>query len=107
MALEGQQLGHYRLVQLIGSGGMGEVYMAVDTRIKRQVAIKVIRPETTSYPDADATKEAARLFQREMKAISHLDHPHILPLFDYGEEKVNDMPLTYLVMWSIMGQDLT
>jgi eukaryotic-like serine/threonine-protein kinase len=79
MPLEGQQLGHYRLVRLIGSGGMGEVYLARDTRINREVAIKVIRTEVAPYPNANGTKEAARLFQREMRAITMLDHPNILP----------------------------
>lgn len=98
MPLEGQQLGRYRLLRLLGSGGMGEVYLAEDTSINRQVAIKVIRAEASAYPSTDSTKEAARLFQREVKAISGLDHPHILPLFDYGEEKVNEAVLTYMVM---------
>ena len=60
MPLEGLQLGHYRLLRLIGSGGMGEVYLAEDTRINRQLAIKVVRAEAAPYPDANATKEAAR-----------------------------------------------
>src|SRR5712691_9729662 len=98
MSLEGTQLGNYRLLRPIGSGGMGEVYLAEDTRIHQQVAIKVIRDEAAPYPDANATKEAARLFQREMKAISQLDHPHILPLFDFGEESANRTKLTYMVM---------
>lgn len=98
MPLEGLQLGRYRLLRLLGSGGMGEVYLAEDARINRQVAIKVIREEASAYPDADTTKEAARLFQREVKAISGLDHPNILPLFDYGEERVNGATLTYMVM---------
>jgi len=87
MPLEGQQFGRYRFEHLLGSGGMGEVYLATDTLINRQVAIKVIRAEVASYPNA--TQEASRLFQREMKAISQLDHPHILPLFDYGEETMS------------------
>ncbi len=98
MPLEGLQLGNYRLLHLIGSGGMGEVYLAEDTRIHRQVAIKVIRTEASPYPDANATREAARLFQREMRAITRLDHPHILPLYDFGEETVNKAALTYMVM---------
>jgi len=98
MSLEGQQLGRYRFQRLLGSGGMGEVYLATDTVINRQVAIKVIRAEATPYPDAKATQEAARLFQREMKAIAALDHPHILPLYDYGENRVNEGTLTYMVM---------
>jgi eukaryotic-like serine/threonine-protein kinase len=98
MSLEGQQLGRYRFQRLLGSGGMGEVYLATDTIINRQVAIKVIRANVAPYPDANATQEAARLFQREMKAIAALDHPHILPLYDYGESRVNDETLTYMVM---------
>jgi len=98
MPFEGLQLGHYRLLRLIGSGGMGEVYLVEDTRINRQLAIKVVRAEAAPYPDANATKEAARLFQREMRAITMLDHPHILPLIDFGEESVNKISLTYMVM---------
>jgi eukaryotic-like serine/threonine-protein kinase len=98
MPLEGLQLGHYRLTRLIGSGGMGEVYQAEDTRIARQVAIKVVRSDAEPYPDAQASRETNRLFQREMRAITVLDHPHILPLFDFGEESVNKTTLTYMVM---------
>ena len=98
MPLEGLQLGHYRLVHLIGSGGMGEVYLAEDTRITRQVAIKVMRTEAAPYPDVNATNEGARLFQREMQAITVLDHPHILPLIDFGEEHVNITTISYMVM---------
>ncbi len=97
MPLAGLQLGRYHLIRLIGSGGMGEVYLAEDTRIDRQVAIKLFRNEGT-HSGVDATKKAARLFQREMKAIAMLDHPHILPLFDYGEESVSGLLLTYMVM---------
>src|SRR5258708_28165331 len=98
MPLEGKQLGHYRLLRMIGSGGMGEVYQAEDIRISRQVAIKVVRSEVESYPDSDTTKDAVRLFQREMKAITLLDHPRILPLYDFGEESFNNDTLTYMVM---------
>lgn len=98
MSLQGKQLGKYRLERLLGSGGMGEVYLAIDTLIHRPVAIKVMRSEPSAYPDAEATKEASRLFQREVKAIAALDHPHILSLFDYGEEQVDGATLTYMVM---------
>lgn len=95
MSLQGQQLGSYRLLRLIGSGGMGEVYLAEDTSVNRQVAIKVVRTELTTY---ESSKEAMHLFQREAKAIALLDHPGILPLYDYGEQSVNGAILTYLVM---------
>src|SRR6516225_8770945 len=97
MSLEGQQLGRYRLQHPLGSGGMGEVYLATDTYVNRQVAIKVIKAEAASYPDTHAPTEAARLFQREMRAIAVLDHPSILPLFDYGEESTGRTTLTYMV----------
>ena len=98
MALEGLQLGQYRLLRFLGSGGMGEVYLAEDARINQQVAIKISRTEVSSYPNNSTTNDTVRLFQREARAIAKLDHPHILPLFNYGEEKVNGMTLIYIVM---------
>jgi serine/threonine protein kinase len=98
MSLANTQLGHYKLLRMIGSGGMGEVYLAEDTRIGRQVAIKVVNVEMQDYPGSESAKTASRLFEREMKAISALDHPHILPLFEFGEEQVQDQRLTYMVM---------
>ncbi len=95
---EDRLLGHYRLVRRIGSGSMGEVYLAEDTRISRQVAIKVVRTERESYPDPVMAQDTIRLFQREMQAVTMLDHPHILPLFDFGEEKEGNSALTYMVM---------
>src|SRR5579859_1863743 len=104
MSLEGLQLDQYRLLRLVGSGGMGDVYLASDTRleglsnVKRQIAIKLIRAEEGPYQDVRAAKEATRLFQREMKAILVLDHPHILPLIDFGEISYNSSTLSYIVM---------
>ncbi len=98
MPLEGLQLGHYQLVRLIGSGGMGEVYLADDTSSERQVALKIIRSETMLGTDAELVKQSIRLFQREMKAVTLLDHPHILPLIAFGEEEINNFTYTYMVM---------
>jgi serine/threonine protein kinase len=77
---------------------MGEVYVADDTRIERRVAIKVVRSEPQPYPDATTSQDAARLFQREMTAITRLDHRNILSMIDFGEEVVGGELLTYMVM---------
>ena len=98
MRLEGEQLGHYRLIRFLQGGGMGEVYLAEDLNLPRQVAIKVMKTETALYPDAQASKDAARLFQREMQAISMLDHPHILTLHDAGKQLINSENVSYMVM---------
>lgn len=98
MTLAGQQLGHYQLLRLIGQGGMGEVYLAQDTRLPRRVAVKVIRRERQPYTDSNALEKAERLFQREMKALSMLDHPHILNFYDFNEEQTPQGTLIYMVM---------
>ena len=98
MLPKGTLLGHYRLLQGIGAGGMGEVYLAEDTRITRQVAIKIVRTEAQPYPNSPVAQEASRLFQREMRAIVMLDHRNILNLIDFGEETIEGMPVTYMVM---------
>jgi serine/threonine protein kinase len=74
---------------------MGEVYLAEDERIEQQVAFKVVRSELTAPSTAS---DALRLFQREARAVAKLDHPNILPLFDFGEEMVNGLSMAYLVM---------
>src|SRR5260221_3199268 len=91
MSLTGSHIGRFRLLRMLGRGGMGEVYLAEDDQLRRQVAIKVIQAE---YPDPDAT----RLFLREARAIAMFNHPHILPLFDFGEATIQGMTLTYMVM---------
>src|SRR3981081_3909409 len=59
MALEGQSIGRYQLSHLLGSGGMGEVYLAIDVPVHRQVAIKVMRSEVSAYPNDTASNDAA------------------------------------------------
>src|SRR5260370_2232208 len=98
MAIERLQDGRYQYLRLLGSGGMGQVYLMQDTRVSRQVAIKVIRSEGAPYPDHHTANDAARLFQREARAIAALEHPNILPLYDYGEERREGATITYMVM---------
>ena len=98
MSLEGVQLGHYRITQFLKGGGMGEVYLAEDLALPRQVAIKVMKTEEALYPNSRMSQEATRLFQREMRAIAMLDHPNILTLHEAGEQNINREQITYMVM---------
>jgi eukaryotic-like serine/threonine-protein kinase len=98
MSLENQCIGRYQLGRPIGRGGMGEVYLAEDTRIQRQVAIKVIQSDLDAMKDEHTQTHVLRLFEHEMKAIAKLDHPHILSLYDYGEEVIDGYKLAYMVM---------
>ena len=97
MALDsGQRLGPYEILSLLGSGGIGEVYRARDTRLDRIVAIKVLRQDLL----ADA--ESRQRFQREAWAVSRLNHPHICSIYDVGE----DNGLDFLVMEFLDGETL-
>src|SRR2546428_11304714 len=98
MALEELQNSRYRFLHLIGGDSMGEVYLMNDIRVSRQVAIKVIRSESAPYLGNATAGNAARLFQREAKAIAALEHPNILPLYDFGEETHEGTTMTYMVM---------
>ena len=73
------RLGPYEIVSPLGAGGMGEVYLAADMAVERQVAIKVIRTDISLYSTQEEFRAAVRLFNREANAIARLDHPHILP----------------------------
>jgi len=98
MPLEELQNGRYQLLRLIGQGAMGQVYLAQDKRIDRQVAIKVILTGMLLYPGGEATQDAIRLFHREAQTIARLNHPHILPLFDFDEGSPDGSTPMYMVM---------
>ena len=89
-SLIGTSIGGYRLVQLLGSGGMGTVYLAEDPAIGQQVAIKVVRTDSDSHTDQATARVAAERFKQEARAVASLDHLHILPLYRYGEETTSD-----------------
>src|SRR6195952_5528655 len=83
----GEQLGHYKILSMIGKGGMGEVYLGTDTRLGRSVAIKM------------SAREFSDRFEREARAISALNHPNICTLYDVGPN--------YLVMELVEGELLS
>ncbi len=102
----GTRLGPYEVVSAIGAGGMGEVYRAKDTRLDRDVAVKVLPAGSVDNAQAEAR------FDREAKAIAGLSHPHICALFDVGRLRVDDASaghgrdLSFLVMELLEGETL-
>lgn len=90
------RLGPYEIVALLGAGGMGEVYLARDTRLARDVAIKVLPSHLAGTPEARAGLE------REARAVSSLNHPNICTLYDVGNENGID----FLVLERIDGETL-
>ena len=75
----GRRIGPYRVISLLGRGGMGEVFLAEDTRLERKVALKILPGAFTQRPDR------LRRFEREAKAASALNHPNILTIHEIGE----------------------
>lgn len=91
------RFGRYRIKKKLGQGGMSVVYHAFDPSFGRDVAIKVLPRETLIYP------QFRRRFEREAKAIAYLEHPAIVPVYDFGEE--DGQP--YIVMRYMSGGSLT
>jgi serine/threonine-protein kinase len=97
-AFQARQMGQYKLKQLLGSGGMGDVYLAEHQLMKRPCAIKVIRPEKAGDP-----KVLAR-FEREVQATAKLSHWNTVDIFDYGR---TDDGMFYYVMEYLPGMNLS
>jgi ATP-dependent DNA helicase UvrD/PcrA len=93
---EGTRVAHYRVIELLGAGGMGAVYKAHDEKLHRIVALKMLPP------DAVAHEERRRRFLQEARAASALNHPHILTVYEIGE----DAGRPFIVMEYVRGETL-
>src|SRR5260370_16555665 len=96
LSLVGKELGHYQVLSLLGAGGMGEVYLAEDFRLKRQVAVKLLPAELTANGDR------LRRFEQEAQAASALNHPNIITIHEIG--RVDG--LNFIVSEFIEGETL-
>jgi serine/threonine protein kinase/WD40 repeat protein len=94
--MTGQLVGHYRVLEKIGAGGMGEVFRARDERLGRDVALKLIRPASSDNPDH------LRRFEQEARAAAALNHPNILAIYDVGFEGTTP----YIVSELLEGKNL-
>ena len=83
--LIGREIDRYKILSLIGKGGMATVYKAYDTRLERDVAIKVIRRDTFSQDDMDML---LKRFEREAKSLAGLSHPNIVGVHEVGRDGV-------------------
>lgn len=97
MSLIGRQIGRYRILEQLGSGGMSVVYKGLDTALDREVAIKVLHPHLAQKP------ESRKRLAREAKAVAKLHHPNIVEVFDFSE---GDSDEAFLVTELIPGQTL-
>jgi serine/threonine protein kinase len=95
-----KQLGRYDLTSVLGKGAMGIVYEGMDPKLHRKVAIKTILKG--HMDDDEAAKEYSMRFMREAQAVARLNHPHIVQVYDFGEEK----DVAYIVMEFIKGKEL-
>jgi len=97
----GSRLGPYEIVDAVGAGGMGEVYRAVDVRLGREVAVKLLPAEVADQP------ERRQRFEREARAVGSLNHPNLLTLFDVGEAAGAPFLVTELLSGETLRQRLS
>ena len=91
-----EQIGHYRVIRQLGTGGMGQVYLAEDTKLGRQVAIKLLPPEDSAQP------QNRKRLVKEAQAAAKLDHPNVCSIFEVGESASG----AYIAMQFVEGETL-
>ena len=89
--------GRYRLIELLGQGGMATIYRARDAQLERDVAVKVLRPEYGRDPDFFAR------FRQEAQSAASLNHPNVVAVYDYGTDPAGP----FIVMELVDGEDLS
>ena len=93
MIIKGQKIdGRYQVIRTIGEGGMANVYLAYDTILDREVAVKILRGDLSN------DEKFVKRFQREAKAASSLNHPNIVEMYDVGEDDGN-----YFIVWNMLA----
>ena len=92
----GQTVSHYRILQKVGAGGMGEIYLAEDSKLERRVALKFLPKHLT------VDKEARARFEREAKTAAALNHPNIVTVYEIGEHEGQ----VFIAMEYVEGQTL-
>ncbi len=100
---EAQELGSYQLIELLGQGGMGEVWRAKHRLLARNAAIKLVRPEVLGASNEDESRVMLRRFEREAQATAALSSPHTIRIYDFG---MTDDGTFYYVMELLSGRDL-
>ncbi len=98
--MTGQTIAHYTILEKLGEGGMGVVYLAQDAHLNRKVAVKVLRPEAMTDP------ERKKRFVREAQAASALNHPGIITVHDIDTAQMEGRPVDYMVMEYVEGKTL-
>jgi hypothetical protein len=98
LSLSGRQLGRYRLLELLGTGGMSVVYRGFDTALAREVAVKVLHPHLLLQKG-----DARRRLEREARAVARLHHPNILEVYDVSDSALED---AFLVTELVRGETL-
>lgn len=99
-SLPGQQVGRYKVLSLLGAGGMGEVYLAEDLQLRRKAALKLLPKEFTS------DRERLLRFEQEARAASALNHPNIITIYEIGAASTESVGLHFIAAEYVDGQTL-